>query len=247
MAENTQDSLIYYLLIDNNYIDCLGAIRQWDNVKLGFDGDRVWAKDLNLAQINSISIKSIPRKQVFYLKDNKLYLKDSLLPHCKVPSLLWTPVERALPLSLPSYNNNYFGLDKKIDIGLDRSEEEREVFALKTSISHLRSYIESAPAMRLNRLYWTIIEDTAEVLIIGTPLLPLTGAIYWKLDNMLLPAGYNFKYYYLLNDIRKKINAEDAWIIWSVENTYCIINKNDFEPLSLSSFRKSVKTVSSKQ
>lgn len=240
MAENSRDSLTYYLSMNNEYIDCLGSIRQWDNIKLGFDENRIWIKDLNKVQTDSIVIKSIPHKKIYYVKNGKLFLKGSLLPHCNIPPLLWTPVKRALPLSLPSYNDNYFGPNGKINTGLVQCDDEKDIFALRTSCEKLRSYIESAPESRLNNLEWAIIEDTAEALIIGTPILPITGHVYLKINNFLIPAGYNLKYPILAEEIRKKIDAGNSWIIWSEDNTYCIANKNNFIPLSLSSFRKSI-------
>jgi hypothetical protein len=39
-----------------------------------------------------------------------------------MPNLLWTPIERALSIDLPSFNHNFFGINQSVDIKLETKE-----------------------------------------------------------------------------------------------------------------------------
>lgn len=242
MAENASNDISYYLLLNDTHKSDLAEIRQWNNLKAAFDGGWIWIKDLDYAQVNSVEVKSIPYKTVFYEKQGKLFPQNSLLPDRTVPALLWTPIDRALPVKLPSFNHNYFGVREKIEMCLVPSRTEEEAEAMIIGIDILEHYMTTAPAVRLQNLKWVLLNNDT-ILLLGKPLLPLTAAVYWKRDNFILPAGYDFELYLLSDALNALLNPDhDQLIIWDINNTYSLIDKKDFQPLSLSSFRKTRQT-----
>jgi hypothetical protein len=238
MAVDSANGLNYFLSLPAQHKDLLYSIRHWQNLKIAFDEDLVWVKELNFFQVNSIEVKSIPFKELYYLSENRLFPKGSLLPGTNVPSLLWTPIERGLPIERPSYNHNYFGITEKIKIRLKPSEKEQEAFGLLVSMDTLSAYLETAPAIRLKNLSWVLIDDNS--LILGFPLLPLQGSVYWRRDNFLLPVGFDFEFP-ILSDVINNFLSDDSnyWVVWSAENRFLKINKQSLKPLSISSFRLS--------
>ncbi len=184
-------------------------------------------------------IKSIPFKNLYYTKDQLVFPPGGLVPVKKLPdSLLWTPLERGLPISLPSFNHNYFGLTEKLNIRLVSTGKEEEPAALLTSIAHLRTYILTAPAVRLKPLSWVIIDDQA--LILGKPLLPLPGSSYWRKNDFLMPAGLDLEWTALGETLNRELNPEGAcWLLWDKDGSYLAITKEQCRPLSISSFRLS--------
>lgn len=244
MANNVADDINFYLSVDKSQLDHLAAIRHWSNLKLAFDEDTVWIKDLDYAQVNTPEVKSIPHKSTYSAKEGKLYLVNSRLPDRNIPSLLWTPIERALYVQLPSFNHNYFGISDKVNIHIVESGEERAVNSMITSVQELRTYIETAPEIRLGNIQWTILNND-KVFLTGTPLLPLNGEVYWQRDNFIIPAGYDIDLYILSAYINDMINpGGQSLIIWDTDATYFIINQTDLQPLSRSSFRKSLQQYS---
>ncbi len=241
MAQNASDDIGYFLLLDEVHKADLGTIRVWSNLKIAFDGKDIWVKDFTHQQIHSVEVKSIPYKTIFYSKGAKLYLHNSLLPDRNIPaSLLWTQIDRALPISLPDLNHNYFGIQEKISIALVASETEAEAVAMITSLDVLKQYIETAPAIRLEHLFWTILQNK-DVLLIGKPLLPITGQTYWRQEDVLLPVGFDFDLSILAGKLIDTINpGRRGIVLWNQENRYLFIDKNAFQPLSLSSFRNTV-------
>ncbi|MBF7090778.1 hypothetical protein IUY40_04380 [Flavobacterium sp. ALJ2] len=228
---------MYFLEIKKEHNHFLGSIRHWDNLKVAFETDTIWIKDFSLEQIDAAEIQQIPYKTIYELKDNLLFEKGKLLPSRKLPSgLLWTPILRALPVSLPKFNHNFFGIDQKLKIVLKPSEDIKEAFALLVDYDELKLYIESAPKYRLEPLQWVVIDKSA--LIIGNPLLPIQGSTYWVDNNFLIPTGYNFEWFALTKTLQEKLNpSEENIILWNTDNSYSIIPKTHIKQLSISSFR----------
>ena len=237
--EKHASDIVNYLRIPKNQIEFLANIRHWDNLKLGYEADFVWIKALTIEQVNSVAIKSIPFHVAYYEQEQQLSLMGSLLPHCSIPQILWTPIQRALPIQLPTLNHNYFGTSEKISIQIVPSNKEQEGFALLSHIEDLDRFIKTSSAIRLKPLKWCIIEDKA--LLFGIPFLPIQGAVYWKSGQFLIPAGYDFNYPTLAQSIQHNIvpNSDD-WIVWSTDSNYYCIESSFIQTLSLSSYRKTI-------
>ncbi|MFN5538938.1 MAG: hypothetical protein ACK481_02610 [Candidatus Melainabacteria bacterium] len=239
METNSSNDLTYILQIhykDQNY---LGQMRHWNNLKISFADEFYWVKDFSLSQINSIEVQSIPFKMIYTLCDNKLFLLDSLLPTRKMPSVLWSPIEKVLKIELPKRNHNYFGITQKVPINIIPSINEREVFALETTLYLLEQYLDKASNIRSKDLKWVILEPD-KALIIGTPILPIQGNTFWKKDNFLIPSGYDLDLHILFDEIRKILKDEsEDWIVWSRNSSIFHISRELLKPLSISSLRLS--------
>lgn len=228
---------MYFLEINKEHKDFLGAVRHWENLKIAFETNTIWIKEFSAEQINSAEVLQIPYTKTYELKDNLLFEKGKQLPTKKLPSgLLWSPVLRGLPVSLPNFNHNFFGIDQTLQITLKRSENVKEAHALLVEYQELKSYIELAPKFRLEPLQWIVIHNKA--LIIGKPSLPLKGDTYWFKNDFLLPSGYDFEWPVLTQTLKDKLNPFDKNIIlWNKDNSYSSISKQNIKPLSISSFR----------
>jgi hypothetical protein len=247
MAIDPSNGINYFLSVAVEHKDYLGAIRHWSNLKIAFEEDLVWVKDLTSVQLDSIEIKSIPYKQLYYSSGPKLFLQGSLLPSRNIPFLLWTPIKRGLPVRLPSFNYNYFGIQDRASIRVIASANEVEAFALMVDMKALGGYLETAPAIRLKNLSWAIVEDR-KALILGMPLLPLQGEVFWRRNDFLLPAGYDLELPALSGMISEELNREkNQWIVWNKDGSYGKLNRKGFKPLSIYSYRVSIGRVNAGQ
>jgi len=246
MAENSSNDISYFIAINETFKSDLAGIRQWSNLKAAFDEGIIWIRDLNFVQVHSLEVKSIPYKTIFYEKQGKLFLQNSLLPHRNVPSLLWTPLDRMLPVKLPEFNHNYFGIHEKLEMQLVASENEVEADGMIVDVHILEKYLITAPRIRLQELHWTMLNND-KILLLGKPLLPISANVYWSRNHMMIPAGYDFGLYSLADSLNAMLNpGNDHLIIWDLQNTYALVAKNDLQPLSLSSFRKTLQPFISK-
>ena len=243
MATDITESLTYFLQIDSVHKQDLASIRKWTNLKVAFDKNKIWVCNFESYQIDAIEVKSMPNKTLFYSKNNKLFLLNSLLPNTKEPSLLWTPIERALPIEIKKFNHNYFGLTEKIDIKLVKDETENEAQVLLTNLSILLTYVEKASEIRLKKIQWVFINNE-KVLLFGKPILPINASVYWIKNNAVIPTGYKFELEILNQQIDQKVNPDnDSWIIWNRDATYFKVDKSLLMPLSLSSLRKTLQKI----
>lgn len=246
MEENANHDISYYLAIPKRIEENLASIRKWNSLNVAIEEDLIWVSGFTLAQIESVEVKQLPEKTMYYSKKAKLYKLQSLLPEKKEPSLLWTPIERAFPISISDYNFNYFGLNQKISISLVPDEIEQRTSMMIVSIKDLENYLKSSHSFRTKPLSWVVSNDK-EVLIFGTPQLPMNGITFWKNFDCFLPTGYNYELSIMAREINKKLNPEkENWIVWNVDNTYFKIDKKSLMPLSLGSFRKTFLTNNNK-
>lgn len=241
MAKDAANSVGPVLLsLDTRHKPLLAQIRHWGHLKVGVDGDTLWVKDISGTEAASAQVRSIPFISIYHMKEGLLFPEGSLLPSRKMPALLWTPIEQALPLVLPALNHNFFGLDEKIALRLVPSSEERDAVAMLASLQTLSVYMEIAPAVRLEGIQWCFVSPGNQALLSGFPLLPVTGTAFWQSGDMLLPCGYEPEFPFLSGDICHKIQGgADALICWITPDQYILIPRQYLKPLTRSSFRKS--------
>lgn len=243
MAEDSSNSIkTFWAELPKADEDFLGAIRDWKNVQIAMDEEIIWLKSFTDEQVASSEIQQLPNFILYELKDGLLFRKDALVPSKKMrTALLWTPIDKALKLTFPISNNNFFGIDEKIDVKLKPSEEEQPAMALLCSISEIKEAIITIPKFKLEKLDWIVINDKA--LFMGTPLLSFPGKTFWSKDGHLLPTGFDFEFKNLSSLLQRKYNeCNEDWLLWSENGSVLNIKKEDLRKLSVSSFRLTEKS-----
>jgi len=243
MAEDSSNSIKkFWAELPKADEDFLGAIRDWKNVQIAIDEEVIWLKGFTDEQAASSEIQQLPNFILYELRDGLLFRKNALVPSKKMrTALLWTPIDKALKLTFPISNNNFFGIDRKIDVKFKPSEEEQPAMALLCSISEIKEVIITTPKFKLEKLDWIIINDKA--LFLGTPLLSFPGKTFWLKDDHLLPTGFDFEFENLSSLLQRKYNeCNEDWLLWSETGSILNIKKEDLRKLSVSSFRLTEKS-----
>jgi hypothetical protein len=237
MAQNTSDHLTYLMSVPLANLADLGTLRQWDNLKVGFEGNLVWVQNFTFAQLNAVVVKSIPSKQIYSVKAGKLYPQNSLLPAGNMPNPLWTPIQRAIALEMPPLNHHFFGMEDKIPFQLVPSSIEQAPVGMLLPLDTLENAARNIAAIRLAQLQWIMLDET-QAFVLGTPLLSLQAPVFWKRNNFLIPVGYDFDLYVLADTMDIQINPEASnWVVWHTTSAYYLLKKRMFIPLSLGSIR----------
>ena len=243
MAEDSSNSIkTFWAELSKADEDFLGAIRDWKNVQIAMDEEVIWVKGFTYEQAASSEIQQLPSFILYELRDGLLFRKDALVPSKKMrTALLWTPIDKALKLTFPISNNNFFGINEKIEAKLKSSEEEQPAMALLCSISEIKEVIITTPKFKLEKLDWIVINDKA--LFLGTPLLGFPGKTFWLKDDHLLPTGFDFEFKNLSSLLQRKYNeCNEDWLLWSENGSVLNIKKEDLRKLSVSSFRLTEKS-----
>ncbi|MCD0455697.1 hypothetical protein LPB85_09650 [Chryseobacterium sp. LC2016-27] len=243
MAEDSSNSIkTFWAELPKADEDLLGAIRDWKNVQIAMDEEIIWLKGFTDEQAASSEIQQLSNFILYELRDGLLFRKEALVPSKKMrTALLWTPIDKALKLTFPISNNNFFGINEKVEVKLKSSEEEQPAMALLCSISEIKEVIITTPKFKLEKLSWIIINDKA--LFMGTPLLSFPGKTFWLKDDHLLPTGFDFEFKDLSSLLQRKYNeCNEDWLLWSENGSVLSINKENFRKLSVSSFRLTEKS-----
>ncbi|KYP15343.1 hypothetical protein [Flavihumibacter sp. CACIAM 22H1] len=241
MEEDTEKRPTGVIKIPLHYQEYLNSIRDEEDLLISQDHQYCWVKGLNVAALKSPKIQRIPFLSFFELKNDLLYQLNALLPDQELPQgLKWQPINEKFPIQIPAFNHNYFGLAERINIQLVKAEEEREPVAIITSYAVLKSYIETAPAIRLKGLKWISMDVLQEkyVMIIGTPILPIPGNTFCLHNSFYIPSGYIPALPILDYTIQEMLNFEEGdRLIWLDQKQVIRLNEKNFRPLSISSFR----------
>jgi len=243
MAEDSSNSIKnFWAELPKADEDFLGAIRNWKNVQIAIDEEIIWLKGFTDEQAGSSEIQQLPNFILYEFRDGLLFRKDALVPSKKMrTALLWTPIDKALKLTFPISNNNFFGIDRKIDVKFKPSEEEQPAMALLCSISEIKEVIITTPKFKLEKLDWIVINDKA--LFLGTPLLSFPGKTFCLKDGHLLPTGFDFEFKNLSSLLQRKYNTDqNQWLLWNENGSVLYLNKEDFRKMSVSSFRLTEKS-----
>jgi hypothetical protein len=243
MAEDSSNSIkTFWAELPKADEDLLGAIRDWKNVQIAMDEEIIWLKGFTDEQAASSEIQQLPNFILYELRDGLLFRKEALVPSKKMrTALLWTPIDKALKLTFPISNNNFFGINEKVEVKLKSSEEEQPAMALLCSISEIKEVIITTPKFKLEKLSWIIINDKA--LFMGTPLLSFPGKTFWLKDDHLLPTGFDFEFKDLSSLLQRKYNeCNEDWLLWSENGSVLNMKKEDLIKLSVSSFRLTEKS-----
>lgn len=222
--------------------DFLGSIRDWKNIQIAVDEETIWLKGFTGEQAEASEIQQLPDFILYELRDGLLFKKEALVPSKKMrTALLWIPIDKALQLSLPPSNQNYFGIQEQVQVKLKESHEEQPVIALLSNIADIKESITALPKFKLEKIKWTVLGNKA--LFLGVPLLSFPGKTYWTKDRHLLPAGLDFEFKNLSTLLQQKYNQEqEGWLLWDENGNYLSVKESDFRPLSVSSFRLTEKS-----
>jgi MoxR-vWA-beta-propeller ternary system domain bpX2 len=240
MAADTESSVMYLLELKLQHKDFLASIRHWDNLKVATEESSIWVKDFTAAQLENPALRSVPFAKLFSVKNNLLFPLGSLLPARKMPALLWTPIERALPVKLSDFNHNLFTIPPAAPLRLIPSDEEQQASILVTGMAAAGLYIDTAPAARLQRLQWTVVNNT-DVFLKGQPLLPLDGNAYWQQGRFIFPLGWAPEFTILQNTAAQVMDPSGECFIWWLNaQEYCLLHAAALQPLSIASWRQTL-------
>lgn len=241
MANHPADELIYLSIpLRQDWEQILAPIRHWSNLTVTLEKDAIFVHGFTPEQAGSLELRSMPYHTLYRAMNGKLFPSGSLLPARDIPAKEGWRMGNALPLGLPWFNHNYFGLhdSPRIEVGLVPASKEHPAAALFLSLKILSSWIGSAPAARLHPLKWAVAEEE-KAFILGAPLLPLPGEALWRRGPFLFPLGFDLELPILEGPLsRLLIPGNDSLLVWRQDASFFRVPLQALQPLSISSFRR---------
>jgi hypothetical protein len=218
----------------------LAPLRDWPGLKIAFADDAAWVTGFADDPLRLPTVRAIPYITVYYQRADRLFRAGSRLPERTVPALLWSPIGRGLPVTLPPFRPNYTDPQPVRAVRLVPGGAEQPLAAMRVDVGVLRAEVEIAPAFRLEPLRWTRLGD-ADALVLGWPPLPVPGLAFWARANWLLPAGYDLDLPLLAHWLNEQLNpGGQHWLLWQPDGQYAAIPKAACQPLSIRSVRETL-------
>jgi hypothetical protein len=178
------------IVLSTAHAASLGSVRTFPGLLAARLGEQIWVRGISVSK----KISVLPVMHTWFMDEQeRLFAPGALTPTSILPALAWEPllsfIKVTLPVSaLPGV------LEEPLPVKLVRREGNimiPESEALLTTLDTWETYAGTAPLVRLQHLYFAVSENS-EVLIIGTPGIPVPGKGYTLRNNVLLPAGYDF-------------------------------------------------------
>lgn len=238
MAKDAANSVSYVLEIAQQHQHYLAGLRHHTQLSIARQDGWCWIKGLTPEQMVAAEVISIPFIRRYYLQGQHLFFMGGLVPEKLLPQgLQFLPLTQGLPVSLPAFNHNYFGIHQQVPVALAAADKEQPACGMLVPLHKLQQYINTAAAIRLQSLQWLVL-DGVTALVLGTPVLPVAEAqILWKNACFLLPAGYDFEYPALSVVLQQQMQQGGELILWMANGTWLPLSAQHFKTLSISSFR----------
>ncbi|MEM6570427.1 MAG: hypothetical protein AAF957_18595 [Planctomycetota bacterium] len=110
------------------------------------------------------------------------------VPTALVPDAAWRAIADVLPVRVEAAALAGT-LPPPVELSVVRGGPPREPAALRVSLARLVDWIDLAPAARFESLVFAA-DASGEALVLGTPLPPLEGTLYWEAAGVLVPCGH---------------------------------------------------------
>lgn len=223
--------------------EALGSVRCFSGLRAAALDGAVWVRGIVPAVAGDIALRSLPVIQTYHLDaGGLLFPQGALTPVMQLPALAWVSLREFIPITLPvsplpAKNSDTF------PVRLVKSAHEAEPFALRTTLALFKQYADDAADVRLQQMQFAV-SATEEVLVTGNPLPALPGTTYWKLYDLLLPAGYHFDPPMLAPLVQARLHGDgEQWILFDASGNYTGIPKKNFVSATRSAVRLSPEIV----
>jgi hypothetical protein len=227
----------FILKINKSNRNALGAVRCLQGLMVAEDDRYTWLR-VTVANVEMENyLQALPVQQRFELdKNGNMFLQQAATPVETLPEFSWQKLEIFLPVELPASAMPGI-VASTIGIRIVPTGKARESTGLLTRLELWKQYAESAPAVRLSRNRFAV-SGKNEVMVLGKPLPSLPGKEYWSVNDIFLPAGYDFEIPLIAGFLRSKLDvAKDDIILFDETGAWQSIGKNFFVEAKRSAIR----------
>jgi hypothetical protein len=209
-------------------IDGLAPLRFLAGAEALAADEQIWLRGEELSEADELRLRQVPGLERFDIREQGiLFRAGSLLPCGELPSGAWQRLREFLQPAAPPLR--IVGSTwPQLALSLVRDTEQREVTALLTTIQAWEEYALSAPQARLNPLKFALNGDGL-VLIVGSPLPPLTGQRFWEAQGIFTAAGWHWSPAVEATIVRRVLQlGEHDCALWHADGRWELIRQNDF-------------------
>ena len=190
----------------------LGAVRCMEALRVAEEEGSIWLRGINASIEMDASLKKLPVQNTFITdQENNLFNVGSVTPVGKLKDLNWQPLTDFIKVEM--HNAAFPGkTNSKIPIRLVKTTKAREGTAMLTTLETWKKYAETVSELRLRAIKFAV-SNKNEVLVTGHPLPSIPGKEFWEINDLLIPAGYEFEMSIIPVFINERLNKNRKAII----------------------------------
>ena len=217
--------------------ETLGGVRAVPGLQAAEAAGQLWLRGLPATGELPLAVRALPATAAYGLDAaGRLFPTGSLTPTAQLPALAWQPIRAFVPLELPTAALPAQAAPR-YRVRLAPSARAEAGAALLTTLAAWHEYAETAPEIRLTSLRFAVAADQ-RVLLLGTPLPPISGQEHWLSEGLLLPAGLDFEAPLLSTLLAQQLNpAGDAVLLFAVDGSWERVLNVDLLPVTRSAVR----------
>lgn len=177
---------------------------------------------------------------VFYsvTEDGYLALPNSQVASGRVPATQWTPLTSELCFAMPVPKLLPKPDLSQAKIRLSRNREQKETAAGLYSVADLRSWVDQASTLRLEKLEFAITRgETPMAIVLGSPLPPIDGKLLWQSSQILVPLGFGWTPRLSSEALARLFRlTRSQLLVWESES-FRILDTGQLQPVTRASVR----------
>lgn len=224
------------LKVHKDYKESLATVRDIDILSIAEDQDDIWVRGIHEDHDLVNRLYQIRFTTKFFLRGNYLFTKSNQTPERAFFKATWVPIKSYIPVRFPIAALKGASSDYEIEFKLKKTTKLEPSIGILTNRDTIKEYIIDAPAFRYKQLTFARSNDN-QVLILGTPLLPIKGQEVWAYNNVLIPNGYTFGTKHHL-DLLSQNKDNNTFLLIKKDNSYQTISKRNIQPLHRNAFIK---------
>ncbi len=228
------------LIIDGQQVERLAPIRTIGGAQVALIQHDIYIRGIAPAEQKNPKLLALPIKTIGLMDEQgSIFKLNELTPFAKLPEVEWVPLTSFLKVEIPSSPLAAI-VENEISIHLKPSGIQEEPIAIMTDLATFASYAENISNVRLSSLKFAM-SNIGEVFIIGKPMLPLPGQVFWQKRSIFIPVGHDLEWGLFVDEIEEKLNPEKLdLIVFYKNNQFEKINKNYFQQGSRGAVKKSI-------
>ncbi len=193
MATN-DERWAWYARAESAERGALGVLRVRADVEWLLDGDWIWLRGSGPAEEVAADLGRGGATLFCPSTGNGLvraHPPGQRVPTAIVPEGPWSPANElvAARASAPMLSG---GRPHGVPLGLARGGAPREAAAIRAPLGVFAEWALSAPAARLEPLTF-FVDGSRQAFVIGRPLPPIAGTLYWSEAGLFVPVGMRFE------------------------------------------------------
>jgi hypothetical protein len=206
----------------------LGPLRFLAGAEACFADELIWLRGNELSDADELRVRQLPGAERFQVNEaQELIPPGALLPVGKLPAGDWQKLISFIVPELPP-PRIVAGSLPRLSLTLVRDAEQRDVAALLTSFERWREYALQAPQVRLSPLQFAA-SSAGNVLIVGTPLPPISGTFFTEASGIYVAAGWHWSPAVSAAVVRRALQLQpDDLALWHATGHWELICRTDF-------------------